>query len=234
MKILVINEPFTAYFCRTQRWAARTRGRVIRAPDWLAYATAVLEKKYSGRVALYDFPARDWGRAEFCDLIKREQPEWVVLDTTTPSIYSDIGYAKLSKSLSPQAKVIFVGPHASALPEETLQAAQGAADFVAIGEYDYTVCDIIDHYSHPERIDGIAYWVDGQVYRTQPRDLIENLDDLPFPPGIISICWITLMGGSFIPTWTLLAAEVAPTDAHSAFGPRSCMASNTGFAVPGT
>jgi len=181
MKILVINEPFTAYFCRTQRWAARTRGRVVRAPDWLAYATAVLEKTYSGQVALYDFPARNWGRVEFCDLIKREKPEWVVLDTTTPSIYSDIGYAKLAKSLSPQARVIFVGPHASALPEETLQAARGAADFVVIGEYDYTVCDIIDHPSHPQRIDGIAYWVDGQVYRTQPRGLIENLDDLPFP-----------------------------------------------------
>ena len=44
-KILVINEPFVKGFCRTQRRAARTRGRVLRAPDWLAYCTAVLEKE---------------------------------------------------------------------------------------------------------------------------------------------------------------------------------------------
>jgi len=56
MKILVINEPFVKDFCRTQRWAARTRGRVLRAPDWLAYATAVLEKDDLD-VELYDFPA---------------------------------------------------------------------------------------------------------------------------------------------------------------------------------
>ena len=48
MKVLVINEPFVKGFCRTQRWAARTRGRVVRAPDWLAYATAVLEKEGIG------------------------------------------------------------------------------------------------------------------------------------------------------------------------------------------
>ena len=39
--VLLVNGPFVADFCRTQRWAARTRGRVLRAPDWLAYATAV-------------------------------------------------------------------------------------------------------------------------------------------------------------------------------------------------
>jgi len=44
MKVLVINEPFVKDFCRTQRWAARSRGRVLRAPDWLAYAAGVLEK----------------------------------------------------------------------------------------------------------------------------------------------------------------------------------------------
>ena len=44
MKALVINEPFVKDFCRTQRWAAKTRGRVLRAPDWLAYCTAVLEE----------------------------------------------------------------------------------------------------------------------------------------------------------------------------------------------
>ena len=56
MKVLLINEPYIPGFNRTQRWAGRTRGRVLRAPDWLAYATAVLER--AGIDAkLYDFPA---------------------------------------------------------------------------------------------------------------------------------------------------------------------------------
>jgi len=35
-----------------------------------------------------------------------------------------------------------VGPHISALPEETLKLASGAVDVACIGEYDYTVLDV--------------------------------------------------------------------------------------------
>ena len=181
MRILVINEPFTKDFCRTQRWAARTRGRVLRAPDWLAYATAVLEKEFPGEVKLYDFPAKNWGKDEFIGLISDEKPSWVVLDSTTPSIYSDIGYAKLVKEHSPDARVIMVGPHASALPEETLRISDGAVDFIAIGEYDHTVRDIIEGADTPEKVDGIAYMDNFVPRTTKERKLIENLDELPFP-----------------------------------------------------
>jgi anaerobic magnesium-protoporphyrin IX monomethyl ester cyclase len=181
MEILVINEPFTRDFCRTQRWAARTRGRVLRAPDWLAYATAVLEKKYPGKVKLYDFPALDWGREEYIRLVRQEKPSWIILDSTTPSIHSDIGYARLAKEYVPTVKIIMVGPHASALPQETLETAGPSVDFIAIGEYDYTVRDVIENYRDPAGVAGIAYWANGKVQITVPRQPIEDLDQLPFP-----------------------------------------------------
>ncbi|UCD15438.1 MAG: B12-binding domain-containing radical SAM protein, partial [Candidatus Omnitrophota bacterium] len=99
MKVLVINEPFIKDFCRTQRWAARTRGRVLRPPDWLAYSAAVLEKD-GFEVKLYDFPALGWDKFEFASLIKEEKPDFVVLDSTTPSIYSDIECARIVKDNS--------------------------------------------------------------------------------------------------------------------------------------
>jgi len=178
MKVLLINEPFIKDFCRTQRWAARTRGRVLRAPDWLAYATAVLEKE-NLNVKLYDFPAMNWGRKEFEEIVTAEKPDWVVLDSTTPSIYSDIKCAHSVKQLT-NAKVIMVGPHASTLPEETLKIAEGSIDVIAIGEYDYTVRDIIKS-ADLENVKGIAYIRDGEVVKTDKRELIENLDELPFP-----------------------------------------------------
>jgi radical SAM superfamily enzyme YgiQ (UPF0313 family) len=179
MKVLVINEPFIKNFCRTQRWAARTRGRVLRAPDWLAYATAVLEK--SGiDVELYDFPAMGWGKKRLQRLCLEKQPEFVVLDSTTPSIHSDIECAKIVKEAC-CAKVIMVGPHASALPEETLKEASRAVDVIAIGEYDYTVRDIICGYNNLEQVAGICFMKNNKPHRTQPRPLIENLDTLPFP-----------------------------------------------------
>ena len=177
--VLVINEPFVQDFCRTQRWAARTRGRVLRAPDWLAYATAVLEER-GFDVALYDFPARNWDKPKLKELVREVQPKFVVLDTTTPSIYSDIECARMVKDVS-QAEVIFVGPHASALPEETLSLAQGAADFVCIGEYDYSVAEVVAKEEKAEDIPGIAYLGPAGPKLTTARPLIKDLDALPFP-----------------------------------------------------
>ncbi|MBF0188077.1 MAG: radical SAM protein [Magnetococcales bacterium] len=185
-KVLVINEPFAPDFCRTQRWAARTRGRVLRAPDWLAYATAVLEKD-GVDVELHDFPAKGWDKPELEALVKRTQPRIVVLDATTPSIDSDIECARICKRESPQCRVIMVGPHVASLPEETLNNADGAVDAVAIGEYEYTVRDYVR-----QRLDGDdaplagvlgLAWRDesGAVTINAPRPPIENLDELPFP-----------------------------------------------------
>jgi radical SAM superfamily enzyme YgiQ (UPF0313 family) len=183
VKILVINEPFVKDFCRTQRWAARTRGRVLRAPDWLAYATAVLEKE-GHEAQLYDFPAKEWDKNHLRELVKKEQPGVVVLDSTTPSIYSDIECAHLCKQVAP-CKVIMVGPHVSIMDEETLRIARGAIDIIARGEYEYTVLEVVNKLEGKgdlEDVLGISYLDkhDGYV-RNQDRPFIENLDELPFP-----------------------------------------------------
>lgn len=179
MKVLVINEPYVKGFNRTQRWAARTRGRVLRPPDWLAYATAVLEE--AGIDAqLFDFPARDWEKDHLRRLVAQERPDFVVLDSTTPSIYSDIDCARIVKDAS-GARVIMVGPHASALPDETLRIAEGAVDVICVGEYDYTVRDVVLSYDHLASVKGIWRIEDGVPAATDPRPLIEDLDALPFP-----------------------------------------------------
>ena len=182
MKIFVINEPFVADFCRTQRWAARTRGRVLRAPDWLAYAAAVLERDLpkGTEVKLFDFPAMNWDKKEFVELIRSEKPDFVVLDATTPSIFSDIEYAVIVKEMC-GGRVIMVGPHVSALPEETIEAAKGAVDVACIGEYDTSVRDVVINFSDLSNVPGICYYENGKAKRTKPRELIGDLDSLPFP-----------------------------------------------------
>jgi radical SAM superfamily enzyme YgiQ (UPF0313 family) len=179
MKVLVINEPYVKGFNRTQRWAARTRGRVLRAPDWLAYATAVLENE-GIETKLFDFPALDWGKEELRTLVKAEVPDFVVLDSTTPSIYSDIDCARICKEES-QAAVIMVGPHASALPTETLKLADGAVDVICIGEYDYTVTEVVKNFPNLNEVRGICSFQDGKPTVTEARPLIQDLDALPFP-----------------------------------------------------
>lgn len=179
MKTLVVNEPYVKGFNRTQRWATRTRGRVLRPPDWLAYAAAVLERAGED-VRLYDFPAQNWSKDDLRRLVKAENPDFVVLDSTTPSIYSDLDCARICKQES-RAVVIMVGPHASALPEETLRLAEGAVDAICLGEYDETVRDIVLSYPDLKSVKGICRLENDRPVRTEARPLIADLDSLPFP-----------------------------------------------------
>ncbi len=47
MKILMLNPPYLDSSCRSAGWAAKSRGRVRRHPDWMIIATAVLENEGS-------------------------------------------------------------------------------------------------------------------------------------------------------------------------------------------
>lgn len=177
----MVNQPFVPGFCRTQRLASRTRARVLRPPDWLAYATSVLERGLpDADVSLHDLVADNRYEKDFTDLIRSASPDYVVLDSTTPSIHSDLHYASLVKEHS-RARVVMVGPHVSALPEETLASADGCVDVACIGEYDHSVLDVVRHADDLDHVPGICFLKDGRPHRTGDRGFIDDLDALPFP-----------------------------------------------------
>ncbi len=206
--ILVINQPFLPFFCRTQRWAAKTRARVLRPPDWLAYTTAVLENE-GFEVEFYDLVAENKDKDFLKKLVREKKPDFVVLDSTTPSIYSDIECAKIVKE-NLNAKVIMVGPHISALPEETLKLAQGSVDVACIGEYDLTVRDVIKNFNNLENVEGIAYYADGKILKTPQRKFIEDLDSLPFPAWHHLNLWKYFDGVKLYPFMDIISGRGCP------------------------
>src|SRR5512143_3578885 len=88
-----------------------------------------------------DGAALELSKENVIDDARSFMPELAVLHTTTPSIYNDIDYAKAIKNLTGAATVL-VGPHVTAVPEDTLAIGEGLVDAVARGEYDYSVRDI--------------------------------------------------------------------------------------------
>ena len=210
--VFVLNLPFVKDFCRTQRWAARTRGRVLRAPDWLAYTTAVLEKEGID-TAFYDFPAKDWDKDRLRYLCRTEKPAVVVLDSTTPSIYSDIDCARICKEEC-GAKIIMVGPHVSSCTEETLNEAAGYVDAGAVGEYEYTVRDFVKAALRGaetfEGIQGLVWRRGGENVQNAPRPLIENLDELPFPAWRHLNLWDYFDGTKLYPYINIIGGRGCP------------------------
>lgn len=176
-KVLVLNPSFGEDFCRSARWAARSRGRVQRHPDWLLTATAVLEEA-GHDVRFIDAAARNMPLEEVLAQVGGFAPELAVLHTTTPSIDGDVRCAAGIKEAT-GAVTVLVGPHVTALPGETLREAGGGVDAVARGEYDYTLRDVASG-APLERVAGLSHLQGGEVLHNPDRPPLD-VRELPFP-----------------------------------------------------
>lgn len=181
MRILFLNPPFLGRFSRSSRSPAVTRGGTLYYPLWLAYATGVAEKDGHDALLL-DAPANNLSLSDTLTAAADFVPDLIVVDSSTPSIYSDVNTATLLKEKIPSCFLLLVGTHPSALPESTM-ALSTAIDAVAIGEYDNTVRDLaraLDTAKPLAHLKGIVYRDDAAIHRNPPRDKITDLDSIPF------------------------------------------------------
>ena len=185
MKVLVLNPPYYPRYSRSQRSPAVIKSGVVYYPIWLAHATGVLEQD-GFTVRLMDAPASGHDLPAVLGLVDDWQPRLVVMETSTPSIYSDLEVAEAIKSRLSDVFILLVGPHVTALPEESLELGP-AVDAVARGEYEHTVCAVArmladsDAPTSRETIRGLSYrHADGAIRHNPDRPPIENLDALPF------------------------------------------------------
>jgi radical SAM superfamily enzyme YgiQ (UPF0313 family) len=197
MKILCLNPPFkTEYgrFSRTSRSPAITKSGTIYYPIWLCYAAGVLEDA-GHEVKVIDSCAYGYDLKATLRIVAGFKPEMVVIDTSTPSICSDVKTGAEIKKILPGCFVVLIGTHPSALPEDTLQLNY-VIDAVVVGEADYTVKALAQKLSRADcravqsdaayrnnilsSIDGIAYRTHSGVYINKRREFIANLDQLPF------------------------------------------------------
>ena len=78
--------------------------------------------------------------------------------------------------------VVMGGPHPAFVDDDVLMG--GYADFIVKGEGEITFPDLLETIKRgddPSHVKGISYLVHGNITRTAPRELVEDLDNLPFP-----------------------------------------------------
>ena len=188
MKVLLVNPPFKptfGRFSRSSRSPAIAKSGTLYYPFWLAYATGVLESEGID-AKLLDAPAEGWMTQETVSKCKAYQPNLIVVDTSTPSINSDVAFASSLKEVLPSAFVLLVGTHPSALVQETLEL-NSRIDGIAIGEYDYTVRDLAKSLANGEGLNsvkGIAFRSTKGITVTERRPFIEDLDSIPFVSSV--------------------------------------------------
>lgn len=142
---------------------------------------AVLEKAgYS--VKYIDAKALGLSVQECCHEVLKCRPRYVGITSITPTISIA---ARLSREIKAilDIPIILGGVHVTAVPDVTMGKYR-IFDFAVLGEGESTIVELLealDGSSPLEKVDGIAYRLNGQVLITKNREMIKNLDALPMP-----------------------------------------------------
>ena len=186
MKVFFVNPSFKAEygkFSRENRSPTVTRSGTLYYPLYLIYAAAVCEKD-GFEVEFLDAPAKPMTEREQYDYIASHASgtRLFVINTSTPSIVSDTAVADCLKEKYPDAFVMLVGTHPSALPDETLRNSK-RVDAVARHEYDYIVRGVaraIRDGESPCRVQGLTYRENRAIKSNADLPYITDLDEIPF------------------------------------------------------
>ena len=131
-------------------------------------------------VVWLDGIAEGWTYEEFCQRVDLEGPDLLMLETKTPVVKKHWELISDLKKRFDGLRVVIVGDHVTALPEETLRMSP--VDFVLTGgDYDFLIVNLANHLTRGEEMEGGIWWRDGdQVRNSGPMALKPHkLDDLP-------------------------------------------------------
>lgn len=185
------------------------RDKTVIYPVVPAYAATLL-KQAGHQVIWLDCIAEEINYPRFREIIQREKPDLIAMETKTPIIKQHWRIINDIKGLSPtslsqsQTKgtvpiTVLFGDHVTALPEESFQNSQ--VDFVLTGgDYDFLLLNLSNYLTKkglsPSELNrssskgtvtdnvelepGIYYRNNGQIKNSGPFKLNHNLDTLPF------------------------------------------------------
>lgn len=136
-------------------------------PYELAYLSALLKRETDYEIKMVDGNLLQLNADDYIDRLRRQKPDWLIVEPSTMTYKEDLKVAMAMKKEF-GTKLIFTGQHPTAFPKETLA---DNIDYVCVGEYEYTVLDILKG-KKSEEIFGL--------YPNRRRPLLD-VNTLPFP-----------------------------------------------------
>lgn len=131
---------------------------------------------------IVDYSAHPDSDQRVVSYLRDERPAFIGLSCTTSTFLDGVRIARLAKSVLPEVRTLFGGPHVSALREQVLIDFPDV-DMVVAGEGEQTLADIMESGAEePAAIRGLVYrQTDGEVRFTGYPEHAVVLDSLPFP-----------------------------------------------------
>lgn len=125
---------------------------------------------------------KEMDRDEVLNFLGRSSPDIVGFSVVSMQWETVLRYARIIKSVF-KIPVICGGPHPTFMPREVIE--QEAVDMLCMGEGECALLDVMNRMETGGDLSTIPnIWVkneEGQVFKNSIRQLVENLDDLPWP-----------------------------------------------------
>lgn len=146
-------------------------------PLGLAYLSSYLREYNDCEVKIIDttFKQNPLGYIE--EVFSKEKFDLVGFSVMTTMLNDAFESAKLIKKIF-DVKIVFGGPHPSVMPRDILK--KDFIDAVCIGEAEKTFSELIKNKLNFEGVNGIWYKKDNHLIENNPREFIENLDEIPY------------------------------------------------------
>jgi len=176
MRILLINPVHNEVYSKVPS------AQSISPPLGLTYLASFTRSR-GYEVNLIDAAALNMSNKVLETTLRGREFDVVGVSSMTPSIHRSADVLEMAKTINPSCFTIMGGPHATAVPEETLRYFP-FVDYVALGEGEMTFIELIGSLSNgsdPEKITGLAYLNNGEYHNGGKRELIKDLDAMPLP-----------------------------------------------------
>ncbi|HQH93241.1 MAG TPA: radical SAM protein [Candidatus Fermentibacter daniensis] len=147
-------------------------------PLGIASLSAVMRREGGAEPFLCDMSFMKKPFEEYRRMLSSIRPDLVSITVLTPQLDAAMKAVATAREVLPDACVILGGPHATVLPEETLE--RSGADLVYAGEGELGFARILSG-EDPASIPGSCLRRNGSILRVPGLLLVDDLDTLPLP-----------------------------------------------------
>lgn len=136
-------------------------------PFDLAYLSSMLKRDTQQQIKMIDGNYQNYTIAKYTEVLIAEQPDVIIMEADSLTYTEDMLMLQQVKAQHP-CKIIMCGPYPTAVP---MKAIADGADFVAIGEFQEAIVELINSDFNPETM---GIWPNGR------HELME-VNDMPLP-----------------------------------------------------
>lgn len=128
-------------------------------------------------VDILDLGVLDYSIKEIVKYITEYKPDYCSFTLYTVNLLNTYDIINTVKTQC-NCKIIVGGPHATIFPERTMTECQ-SIDYLIKGEGEYTIVELLSD-THNYLVKGLYYRKSNEIMHTPPRQLITDLNSIPF------------------------------------------------------